>query len=151
MISDIREIPEKARKCYSENRNIQLPLNVPYIGMGSSYFAPLVMKFLGYSIFPEIASEFHHYLAGSSKYSTAVLLSQSGYSSETVWNIDNFKKYDSIVNDPDNPLARSDKVDRVFELHAGVEKCSATKTYINTLGILVPGPGDRLHRGDQYD
>ena len=141
MIQEIRDIPEKARLCYSKNRNIQLPERVPYIGMGSSYFAPLVMKYLGCDIIPEIASEYYHYLSGSMNYTSAVLLSQSGYSSETIWNIDSFEQCDAVVNDPESPLAKSGKVNRVIELHAGEEKHSATKTYINTLVTLYLGLG----------
>lgn len=61
MIGEIREIPEKARLCYKNNRSIRLPMHVPYIGMGSSYYAPLALKYLGCNIIPEIASEYYHY------------------------------------------------------------------------------------------
>ena len=141
MINEIWEIPEKAGLCYSRNRNIILPAGVPYIGMGSSYFAPLVLKYLGCDVIPEMASEYYHYLSKNNRHTSAVLLSQSGFSSETVWNIEKFEKYDAIVNDPESPLAKSEKVKRVIQLYAGEEKFSATKTYINTLVTLYLGLG----------
>lgn len=44
MINEIKEISEKAKLCYQKNKDIVLPKNVPYLGMGSSYFSPLVLK-----------------------------------------------------------------------------------------------------------
>ena len=152
MIGEIREIPEKARLCYKNNRSIRLPENVPYIGMGSSYYAPLALKYLGCNIIPEIASEYYHYSSKNKDHNLAVLISQSGYSSETVWNIEKFTEYIALVNDTDSPLARSDKLKELVELYAGVEKYSSTKTYVNTLITLYQGMGidsHRSHRGDR--
>lgn len=141
MINEIREIPEKARLCFEKNRTIRLPEEVPYIGMGSSYFAPLALKYAGCNIFPEIASEYYHYSHRNKDYALAVLLSQSGCSSETVWNIERFSQYLAIVNNTDSPLATSPKASQVIEIHAGAEEHSSTKTYVNTLITLYQGLG----------
>lgn len=69
------------------------------------------------------------------------MISQSGYSSETVWNIEKFTEYIALVNDTNSPLARSDKLKELVELYAGVEKYSSTKTYVNTLITLYQGMG----------
>ena len=106
MIGEIREIPEKARLCYKNNRSIRLPMHVPYIGMGSSYYAPLALKYLGCNIIPEIASEYYHYSSKNKDHNLAVLISQSGYSSETVWNIEKFTEYIALVNDNSQPTGQ---------------------------------------------
>jgi len=139
MINEIREIPEKARLCLEKNRSISLPERVPYLGMGSSYFAPLALKYSGCNIFPEIASEYFHYRHKHKTYPLAVLLSQSGYSSETVWNINRFGEYVAIINNTDSPLATSPKAKKVIDIHAGVEVHSSTKSYVNTLITLYQG------------
>lgn len=141
MIAEIREIPEKAGLCYLKNKKINLPENVPYLGMGSSYFAPLVLKYLGCRIDPEIASEYYNFMAPKKENKLAVLLSQSGRSSETLWNAGIFDSYIAIVNDQDSPLAKSAKAAKVIMMHAGTEKFSSTKTYINTLIVLYQGLG----------
>ena len=141
MIEEIREIPEKAQLCYQKNKEITLPEYVPYIGMGSSYFAPLTLKYLGCNIFPEIASEYFNYTFKNKKNNLAVLLSQSGASSETIWNIEKFKEYIAIVNNLESPLAKSEKAKEVIDISAGVEKHSSTKTYVNTLITLYQGLG----------
>ena len=141
MITEIYEIPEKAELCYRNNRSIRLPEHVPYIGMGSSYFAPLALKYLGCDIFPEIASEYYHY-SKNKILPLAILISQSGYSSETVWNIEKFSEYIALVNDTGSPLARSGKLKYTVELHAGIENYSSTKTYVNTLISLYQGLGN---------
>lgn len=141
MIYEIQEIPEKAKLCYQKNKDIILPKNVPYLGMGSSYFAPLTLKYLGLNIYPETASEYYHYLSGNKNYPVAVLLSQSGYSSETLWNIEKFDEYVAIVNDVKSPLAENEKVNKVIPMYAGEEKYSSTKTYVNTLITLYQGLG----------
>ncbi len=125
--------------CYEKNRNIRLPEKVPYIGMGSSYFAPLALKYLGCNILPEIASEYYHYSHKNKDFPVGVLLSQSGCSSETVWNIERFTEYVAIVNNTDSPLAASTKARQVIDIHAGAEEHSSTKSYVNTLISLYQG------------
>lgn len=141
MIREIREIPAKALLCYEKNKNISLPGEVPYIGMGSSYFAPLALKYLGCNIYPELASEYYHYTSGNKHFDLAVLVSQSGYSSETLWNIEKFRGYIAITNETGSPLARSDKLQYMVEIFAGAEKFSSSKTYVNTLIALYQGMG----------
>ena len=137
---EILEIPEKAELCYAKNRGIELPQSVPYLGMGSSYFAPLTLFYAGANINPQIASEYYYYLSKEIQ-PLGVLLSQSGESSETLWNLDRFKSVISITNNPDSSLGNSKKVGKVIQLYAGEEKFSSTKTYINTLLALYIGLG----------
>ncbi|MBC7688520.1 MAG: DUF4440 domain-containing protein [Aquabacterium sp.] len=61
MFTEITDMPAMARQFLEHSRPYLLPLKVPYIGMGSSYFAPLAFKYMGIQIYPELASEFYNY------------------------------------------------------------------------------------------
>ena len=142
MINEINEIPVQAIDCYHANRDLQLPLQVPYIGMGSSFYAPLCLKYTGKHILPEQGSElFYAQDEKRSLCQEAVLLSQSGKSSETLWCRELVDTYTAITNDPCSDLATHPKAKRVIELHAGVERASATKSFVNTLISLYCGLG----------
>ena len=52
ILAEILEIPEKAMAILDAPLQ-KLPLGVPYLGMGSSYFAPLAFKYMGINIYPE--------------------------------------------------------------------------------------------------
>jgi len=136
MLHEILEIPESAMYCYRQNHNVSLPSNVPYVGMGSSYFAALTLKYCGKKIYPEIASEYYNYISPGKVSALGVLISQSGESSETLWCKDLFKEYIAITNEEQSSLARSSKAKEVVSLNAGREDYSSTKTYINTLVVL---------------
>jgi len=138
MIDEIREIPDRAMDCLERNSGRRLPEHVPYIGMGSSYFAAVALKYAGAAICPEIASEYACYL-GHVKQPHAVLISQSGYSSETLWVRDSFESCHAVVNDASSPLATSANCVEVMEIMAGEELHSSTKTYVNTLVALYTG------------
>lgn len=140
LFEEILEIPVKAEQCYQLNRNIKLPVGVPYIGMGSSYYAPLTLYYSRANIHPQIASEYFYYLA-EKKEQLAVLVSQSGESSETVWNLKKFKEVVVVVNDKGSTLATSKNTKKVIDIVAGKENYSSTKTYINTLIALYCGLG----------
>lgn len=140
LLEEILEIPEKARLCLENNKDIKLPLNVPYIGMGSSYFAPLTLFYAGKEILPQIASEFYYYLSPKTLPS-GVLLSQSGESSETVWCLEKFAKIVALTNKKESTIGTSEKTQQLIEIHAGEEKFSSTKTYVNTLIALYLGLG----------
>ena len=139
MIQEIQEIPEKLELCYKKNKGLQLPEGVPYIGMGSSYFAPLGLKYAGGNILPEMASEYYHYIGIHRKYKQAVLISQSGRSSETLWCTSLFEEIITIVNDPDSPLSQSENTVQTVCIEAGEEEYSSTKSYLNTLLALYLG------------
>ncbi len=141
MISEIKEIPDKAEKILYSTKNIKLPTNVPYIGMGSSYYATLALYFQGLPIQPNRASEYYHYLSAKKVKDTGVLISQSGRSSEVIWCRELFNKFYAITNVLKSPLCVSTNLERVFPLLAGVEVGSSTKTYINTLITLYNGLG----------
>lgn len=141
MLAEILEIPHRADDFLRLSPNYTLPLNVPYIGMGSSYFAPLSFKYMGLPIQPEMASEYAHYLHGGGKAKNAVLLSQSGRSTEVLWCKDLFEQYTAITNNPESALANGDAIAKVVPLLAGEEKQSSSKTYINTLLALFKGFG----------
>ena len=139
MIHEIKQIPEKAEKVYYSTRNIQLPLHVPYLGMGSSYFATLAPYYLGIPIEPYSASEYFQYLSGKRIKDIGVLISQSGRSSEVLWCRELFRKFYVITNELKSPLCVTTKLERVFPLMAGKEEYSSTKTYMNTLITLYNG------------
>jgi glucosamine--fructose-6-phosphate aminotransferase (isomerizing) len=68
MLDEILEIPVRAKHFARESSSYALPVQVPYLGMGSSYFAALGLKYMGIAIFPELASEFYQYLSAGMKY-----------------------------------------------------------------------------------
>lgn len=141
MLTEILEMPQRAKEFLALSTEYSLPLRVPYIGMGSSYFAPLCFKFMGLDIYPEIASEYANYLHKETKHPMAVLLSQSGRSTEVLWCKDLFEKYFAVTNYPDSPLCKGEAVANVVPLLAGEERYSSSKTYINTLLALFKGFG----------
>ncbi len=136
---EIAEIPERAQQFWENSKNFRLPLNVPYLGMGSSYFAPLCFKFMGLKIQPEIASEYFNYAQKSE--GQAVILSQSGRSTEALWCSELFDRYIAISNYPENALCTNKNVAEVIPLLAGIEQFSSSNTYTNTLLALFRGFG----------
>lgn len=141
MLSEIKEMPGKAKFFLENSPADTLPAGVPYIGMGSSYFAPLAFKYMGIDIQPEMASEFYNYLHQGGKFSNGVLLSQSGRSTEVLWCAGLFEKFIAISNVADSPLCTFPAVSNVIPLLAGEEKYSSSKTYINSLLALFKGFG----------
>jgi glutamine---fructose-6-phosphate transaminase (isomerizing) len=137
-LSELLEVPERARALLAAEVP-SLPLGVPYLGMGSSYFAPLAFKYMGVPIQPEIASEYYHYLPEKEKGPEAVLLSQSGRSTEVLWCRHRFERYTALTNYPENELGAH--ATTVVPLRAGEELFSSSKTYINTLLALFKGFG----------
>ncbi len=142
MLSDIWKIPDQAMHCLENNQSLTLPDEVLYLGMGSSFYAALTLKYAGAEISPELASEFFNYKKKSvAKNSRAVLISQSGRSSETVWCAGLFDQYISITNVLKSPLATGKGCIKSILIEAGEEVYSATKSYINTLVVLYQGLG----------
>lgn len=140
LLEEILEILDKAELCYEKNRNIKLPLNVSYLGMGASYNAAVTLSYCENKILPCTSSEYHYYIAKGVS-SLAVLISQSGESSETLWNLEYFDHIIAITNHSESSLAKSHKTQTTIELHAGEEQSSSTKTYVNTLITLYLGLG----------
>lgn len=141
LLEEILEIPDKARLCFQKNQGIKLPTIVPYLGMGASYYAPLTLFYCGKAINPQISSEYYYYLSKNIQ-PLGVLISQSGESSETVWNLERFREVIVITNSPDSTLGQSKKAQEVLQLYAGDEKfIAATKTYINMLLVFYLGLG----------
>jgi len=141
MLKEIMAIPQSALFCHEKYNDLKLPSGVSYLGMGSSYYAPLVLKFCGKEIFPDIASEYYNYISPGKTKSMGVLISQSGESSETLWCRELFSEFIAITNEPQSTLATSKNVNKVISLWAGKEGFSSTKTYINTLVVLYNGFG----------
>lgn len=140
-LKEIHEIPDKAEQCYANTKNLVLPFRVPYLGMGSSYYAALTLKYNGFQVQPDIASEYYNYLVPNKKAPMGVLISQSGRSSETLWCRELFDRYIAITNYEDSPLTSSTNLEKAILLNAGPEEGSSTKTYINTLITLYNGCG----------
>lgn len=139
--NEIYEIPYRAELCYLKNKGVILPENIPYIGMGASYYATLVFKYLGVKIYPEIASEYYNFLLQNSRPENGVLISQSGRSSEILWCAENLQSFVAVVNDLESPLTKLKNCSTIINLYAGTEKLIPTKTYINTLIVLYLGLG----------
>jgi glutamine---fructose-6-phosphate transaminase (isomerizing) len=138
---EILEIPTRGKEFWTNSPAYSLPLGVPYFGMGSSYFAPLAFKYMGVEIFPELASEYFTYLRREPRLPMAVILSQSGRSSEALWCTNVVEKYIAITNSIDSELATRGNVKNVVSILAGEEHYSSTKTYTNTLLALFKGFG----------
>jgi len=139
MLLEIKEMPKKANDFFKNATDFVLPTGVPYLGMDSSYFAPLAFKYMGVNIFPELASEYYNYLHKGNKLSNGVLLSQSGRSTEVLWAAELFESFTAITNKMDSPLTQFSSTSNVIDLLAGEEKYSSSKTYINTLLALFKG------------
>ncbi|NMB70735.1 MAG: hypothetical protein GYA22_01115 [Bacteroidales bacterium] len=142
MISEIKEIPQYAEKILLADPEYYLPPRVPYIGIGSSYFAPLALQLAGYPVYAFPASEFFHVHQGNS-FPMGVLVSQSGKSSEVLWCSKLFREYIALTNEGGSSLAGNANCSKKLLIHAGKEEFSSSKTYINTLLVLL--------RGFQYD
>ncbi|HZX49551.1 MAG TPA: hypothetical protein VFE94_00165 [Candidatus Paceibacterota bacterium] len=137
---DLEELLEKARLCVEKNKGIVLPEHTPYLGMGASYYAALTLWFLGKDILPYEAFEYYAY-QGKPKEKLGVLISQSGESSELLWNLARFKDVVAITNDAESSLAKAVNAKQVVELYAGKEEFVSIKTYFNTLLVLYLGLG----------
>jgi len=140
ILNEILEIPARAKDAFN-NPVESLPLHVPYLGMGSSYFAPLAFKYLGLPIYPELASEYVYYLAKGKTAPLAVILSQSGRSTEALWCRALFERYVAVSNYTDSDLCTAPNVSQVVPILAGEEQYSSSKTYVNTLVALFRGFG----------
>ena len=140
-LNEIDEIPQVAKEFIRSSPDYILPRGIPYLGMGSSYFAPLAFVYMGIDIMPHLASEYHYYLHGKGLSDQAVILSQSGESSESLWCTGYFEEFTGITNNSNSNLARHPRSQKTILLHAGDEKFSSSKTYVNTLLALFRGFG----------
>lgn len=152
MEQEIYDIPIQARLCYDKNKGLILPDKVPYIGMGSSFYAAVTLRYLGVKIFPEMASEYYHFLKEIKQFDNAVLISQSGRTTDVVKCSSCFKEFTAVVNNTDSPLANRSNLKYLIPIWAGDEKFSSTKTYFNTLITLYLGHGfDVIHTLDSIE
>jgi glutamine---fructose-6-phosphate transaminase (isomerizing) len=138
---ELNDIPFQAKLCYEKNKGLILPEKVPYIGTGSSYFATLVLRYLGVKVFPELAGEYFHYIRKIKQFDNAVLISQSGRTTDVINCSTCFKEYTAIVNDSGAPLANQPNLKLAIPIFAGDEEYSSSKTFINTLIVLYMGHG----------
>lgn len=141
MENELLDIPTQAYLCYEKNKGLILPEKVPYIGMGASYFAAVTLRYLGVKIFPEQACEYFHYIKDLKQFESAVIISQSGRTTDTLNCTSCFKEYVAVVNDMRSPLANRQNMRFAVQLYAGSEWFSSTKTFINTLVALYLGHG----------
>lgn len=141
MEKELLDIPTQARLCYEKNKGLILPEKVPYIGMGASFFAAVTLRYLGVRIFPELAGEYFHYIKDLKQFESAVMISQSGRTTDVLNCTSCFKEYIAVVNDLGSPLANRPNLRLAVPLYAGSESFSSTKTFINTLVALYLGHG----------
>ncbi len=141
MEKEIYDIPVQARLCFERNKGLISPDKVPYLGMGASYFAAVTLRYLGVKIFPEIAGDYFNYLRSTKHFDHAVLISQSGRTTDVLNCTTCFSEYTAIVNDIESPLANGRNIKSLIPIVAGSEKLFSTKTYINTLIVLYLGHG----------
>lgn len=117
--------------------------NIIFTGMGSSYFASHVaVNFLndhGVSSFACEAGELFYYnLRGLRVNDILVLVSQSGKTIEVVKIVQEVKgkiPLIGITNDADSFLAKN--CDVLLPMFAGKEEMSTSKTYINSIAVLL--------------
>ncbi len=141
MENELYDIPTQARLCYEKNKGLILPDKVPYVGMGSSYFAAVTLRYLGIKIFPELAGDYFYFIRNIKQFDNAVLISQSGRTTDILNCATCFKEYVAITNDIGSPLAKLPNLKLAVSIYAGVEEYSSTKTFINTLITLYLGHG----------
>jgi glutamine---fructose-6-phosphate transaminase (isomerizing) len=141
MENELYDIPNQARLCYKKNKGLILPDKVPYIGMGASYFAAVTLRYLGIKIFPELAGDYFHFIRDIKQFDHAVLISQSGRTTDVLNCATCFKEYTAIINDTESPLAKLPNLKMAVPIFAGAEQNSSTKTFINTLIALYLGHG----------
>jgi len=114
-----------------------------FTGMGTSYFAPLVITHqlseIGLNPVIYEAGELLHYnLSTITKDSLLIAISQSGESIETkkiVEGVNEKVKIISITNDVESSIAKNS--DYILPLCAGHEESITNKTYTNTLAVLL--------------
>ncbi len=150
MESVIYGLPHLAKTCYEKNKGLILPEKVPYIGMGSSYYASQVLRYLGKKIYPEIASEYYYYLERVKQFDKAVLISLSGTGAETLWCADRFEKFVCVVDDTKGFLASHYAADVVVDICAGNVENTLLSGFINTLVVLYLGHGVDPYPAIQY-
>lgn len=141
MENELYDIPLQAQLCYERNKGLILPEKVPYIGMGSSYFAAVTLRYSGVKIFPELAGDYFNYIRTLKQFENAVLISQSGKTTDVLNCTSCFKEFTAIVNDLESPLANQPNLKSVVSIVAGAERFSSTKTFMNTLITLYLGHG----------
>lgn len=141
MEKELFDIPNQAWLCFEKNKGLILPEKVPYIGMGSSYFSALVLRYLGVRIFPELAGEYYQYMRNLKEFDKAVLISQSGRTTDVIKCASCFKEITVVVNDTTSLLSSQPNVRFTVPLYAGDERFSPTKTFINSLVVLYLGHG----------
>ena len=141
MEKELYDIPLQARLCYEKNKGLILPDKVPYIGMGASYFAALVLRYAGIKIFPELAGEYFYYIHAIKQFENAVFISQSGRTGDVLNCAGCFREYTAIVNDTTSPIANQPNAKQVIPILAGLEAFSSSKTFVNTLIVLYLGHG----------
>ena len=151
LLHEIREQPAAIRDTLTVERphilntaNVLCRKHLHFIGMGSSYLASLYAKYLleemaQRRVENHLASEFIHYPPSSFERGDAfVATSQSGESVETVKAVELVRKRNvpllGITNDSTSKLARLS--DHVLLTHAGIERCSSTKTFTSTLALF---------------
>jgi glucosamine--fructose-6-phosphate aminotransferase (isomerizing) len=109
--------------------------------MGSSYFAAIVLRYLGVRIFPELAAEYFYYIQKIRQFENAVLISQSGQTTDVINCSRCFREFVAIVNQVDSSLAGQPNLKSIVCIYAGDERYSSTKTFVNTLIVLYLGHG----------
>lgn len=117
--------------------------SVLFAGMGTSEFAPLLVKHtllqVGLRVGVEDAGELYYYHeAALAQGSLLALVSQSGESIETrrlaTEGIARRSSMVALTNDVESTIARHTSL--VLPMCAGPEAAISTKTYVNTLGLL---------------
>lgn len=109
--------------------------------MGSSFYAAIVLRYAGVKIFPEVAGEYYSYISRIRQFDNAVLISQSGQTTDVICCSNCFREFIAIVNNPESALVKKENLKMMVPIWAGEEQFSSTKTFINTLIVLYLGHG----------
>ncbi len=132
-----RQLIEKARKLLSSSAR------VVFTGMGTSLYAPYLIRNEFLDAFPSIeildAGELLHFgLRGIREDTVVITVSQSGESAETravAKQLRGRAPLLSITNDASSTMARHS--DLVLTIESGTEASISTKSYTNTLAVLL--------------
>lgn len=141
MLSEIKKIPKKVLEIYEKNQGLHLPEKVYYLGLGASYYAPLVLRYCGKKIYPETVSEFHHYLSQEEKMSLGILISLDGDNRMLMDSRSFFYEYIAIVNHQSNSLLRGDHLLQSVDLDLSDNSFLTSFPYLGLLTVLYWGLG----------
>jgi glucosamine--fructose-6-phosphate aminotransferase (isomerizing) len=141
MLSEIKKIPGKTLEIFEKNRDLQLPQKVYYLGLGASYHAPLVLRYCGKQLYPEVASEFNHYLHQKEKLPLGILISLNSDNRLILPSRSFFYEYIAIINNRSNKLSDGENLLQMIDIGLTEDVYRSSLPYLSLLIVLYRGLG----------